>query len=737
MNAMANTTPIVTTVTKPAANPRDTDATPRVNIQDFCEEYYEDILTIVMDKSKDCFRSVGESYDNSHPSFGMGINHGYRYRDKDRSHHTKRGRDSKSLLSHVSKSDSIDGGHWKSKSKRHKPTDEDDLTMPWMCEEVDSFTPRIRNFKSLRKTRMPNNVKTYDRTGDPEDQVKNFQTAVQVERWAMHIWCHMFNSTLIGAARVWFDELSPESIDSYKGLKAAFLAYFMQQKKYVKDPVEIHNIKQKDRETVEDFMKRFKTMEEMMITTIPFIRGEAADANKKIRHTSWRTQDQSKRQTLEKRSDFRGKFQPPLPMVTLVEKRSSNKFCDFHNDKGHSTDECIQLKNHIKELVRTGKLWHLIKEIKHGRDQSKIGKKEAPAKDKPTAIYMIQSWQRMTRQKVTQSFERVREIMFPSLVTSSGTKGPIVIEAKIGGHMIHRMYVDGGSSTEALGNNRRRRSFYKSMDEFYDCKLNIGSISGRDIHPFRKRKGARPRNAQRPSKQRYSWQSQMRRKQLFTLAKGCIAIQKCLSASRTLAPRNIGWWTKAFDSQIGEIVSGNDKQFSDNPIKDWCDKLNNTQRFASVKHPQSNGLVERANRSLREGIKARLGKGNKNWVEELSHVLWAHRTMIKSSHGDTPFSLTYGTETVIPAEIGMPTYRTAVVDVVHNDEELRLNLDLLEERHERAAIREAKSKLKMTNHVVDGGKLGPKWEGPYEVTKALGDVAYKLRFTDGMVLPRT
>ncbi|GJR58107.1 reverse transcriptase domain-containing protein [Tanacetum coccineum] len=148
----------------------------------------------------------------------------------------------------------------------------------------------------------------------------------------------------------------------------------------------------------------------------------------------------------------------------------------------------------------------------------------------------------------------------------------------------------------------------------------------------------------------------------------------------------------------GEIVSDNGKQFSDNPFKDWCEKLNITQRFASVKHPQSNGLVERANRSLGDGIKARLGEGNKNWIEELPHVLWAHRTTIKSSHGDTPFSLTYGTEAVIPAEIGMPTYRTMAVDAVHNDEELRLNLDLLEERRERASIREAKAKLQMTKY---------------------------------------
>ncbi|GJU67688.1 reverse transcriptase domain-containing protein [Tanacetum coccineum] len=68
------------------------------------------------------------------------------------------------------------------------------------------------------------------------------------------------------------------------------------------------------------------------------------------------------------------------------------------------------------------------------------------------------------------------------------------------------------------------------------------------------------------------------------------------------------------------------------------------------------------------------------WVEELSHVLWAHRTTIKVSTGDTPFSLVYGTEAVIPAEIGMPTIRTAEVNIATNDDEQRIDLDILEER---------------------------------------------------------
>ncbi|GJS37618.1 reverse transcriptase domain-containing protein, partial [Tanacetum coccineum] len=148
----------------------------------------------------------------------------------------------------------------------------------------------------------------------------------------------------------------------------------------------------------------------------------------------------------------------------------------------------------------------------------------------------------------------------------------------------------------------------------------------------------------------------------------------------------------------GEIISDNGKQFRDKPFRDWCEKLCIQQHFTSVKHPQTNGVVEKANRSLGEGVKARLGKDNKNWLEEISHVLWAHRTMIKSSNGDTPFSLTYGTEAVIPAEIGMPTLRTAEVDVVENDEALEINLELLEEKREQAAIREEKSKRQMEKY---------------------------------------
>ncbi|GKA99975.1 reverse transcriptase domain-containing protein [Tanacetum coccineum] len=115
---------------------------------------------------------------------------------------------------------------------------------------------------------MPTNVKTYDGTGDSEDHLKIFQTAAKIERWAMPMWCHMFNSTLIGSAKVWFDKLPPESIDSYEILQKAFLGNFSQQKKYIKDLVDIHHIKQREGESTKAFMERFKA-ESMHVNGAP------------------------------------------------------------------------------------------------------------------------------------------------------------------------------------------------------------------------------------------------------------------------------------------------------------------------------------------------------------------------------------------------------------------------------------------------------------------------------------
>ncbi|KAI3825920.1 hypothetical protein L1987_07661 [Smallanthus sonchifolius] len=209
-----------------------------------------------------------------------------------------------------------------------------------------------------------------------------------------------------------------------------------------------------------------------------------------------------------------------------------------------------------------------------------------------------------------------------------------------------------------------------------------------------------------------------------------------------------------------ELVSDNGKQFAENPFKGWCAELQIKQVFSSVKHPQSNGQVERANRSLVEGIKNRLKPKSHAWVEEVPHVLWTHRTTPKTSHGETPFSLTYGTEAMILTEIRSPSQRVQISEA-ENETDLRLHLNLLEERREMAIARETKYKKKVEKYYngrvknrsfktgewvlrdneaslqEDTGKLGPKWEGPYQVIEANTRGSYKLAKPDGTPIPRT
>ncbi|GJW87022.1 hypothetical protein Tco_0162362 [Tanacetum coccineum] len=94
-------------------------------------------------------------------------------------------------------------------------------------------------------------------------------------------------------------------------------------------------------------------------------------------------------------------------------------------------------------MIKAGKLSHLIKEIKQGdgKDQPKAAKKEETSgKDKAMAILMVQPWQKIAKQRITQSFSPDPEILFPPLGEEDGMKGPMIIEAEIGGHFIHRIY---------------------------------------------------------------------------------------------------------------------------------------------------------------------------------------------------------------------------------------------------------------------------------------------------------
>ena len=82
----------------------------------------------------------------------------------------------------------------------------------------------------------------------------------------------------------------------------------------------------------------------------------------------------------------------------------------------------------------------------------------------------------------------------------------------------------------------------------------------------------------------------------------------------------------------------------------------------------------------------------------MPNVLWAYGTMTRTPTGETPFRLTYGTETVIPIEIGATSIRREMFQEEGNDNQLRVNLDCLNEVREKASHKMTKYKQKMAEY---------------------------------------
>ncbi|XP_028071391.1 uncharacterized protein LOC114273779 [Camellia sinensis] len=110
-------------------------------------------------------------------------------------------------------------------------------------------------------------------------------------------------------------------------------------------------------------------------------------------------------------------------------------------------------------------------------------------------------------------------------------------------------------------------------------------------------------------------------------------------------------------------------------------------RNSSPGYPQSNGQAKASNKTIINGVKKQLEHAKRKWIEELPHVLWAYRTTARRSTGETPYSLTYGMEAIIPLEVGFPTFRSELFESSSNEKAIAQALDMAEGRREAALIR--------------------------------------------------
>jgi hypothetical protein len=206
------------------------------------------------------------------------------------------------------------------------------------------------------------------------------------------------------------------------------------------------------------------------------------------------------------------------------------------------------------------------------------------------------------------------------------------------------------------------------------------------------------------------------------------------------------------------ITVDNGTQFDTGTLKDFCDQIGTKIHFSSVKHPESNGLVERANGIIMTGImKLIFNQPRGKWPYELIKVVWSHNTTISRSTGFTPFKLLFGDEAITPEEAKAGSIRT--VASAEDEADYSVAKDTIEgtrlqaveniNKYQAETIKWCDRKVRLKNikpgHLVlrrvanpdTVGKLQLKWEGPFLVVSLSRPDSYRLKDMDGNDIPKS
>ena len=200
------------------------------------------------------------------------------------------------------------------------------------------------------------------------------------------------------------------------------------------------------------------------------------------------------------------------------------------------------------------------------------------------------------------------------------------------------------------------------------------------------------------------------------------------------------------------ILSDRGTHFNNKMVTGLMEKFNIKHLLSTPYHPQTNGLVERFNRTLCEAL-AKLSEYEDEWDLHISPVLFAYRTAQHSTTKVTPFLLTYGREAISPlTDIKIDNTTDCLLqrykEILHHIPHVRTDVQ------ERITDRQEKQKQKYNENIMEktfqigdkvllydkrldnqwSGKLRDKWKGPYYIHWVGLTGYYKLRTIEGQVL---
>jgi hypothetical protein len=212
------------------------------------------------------------------------------------------------------------------------------------------------------------------------------------------------------------------------------------------------------------------------------------------------------------------------------------------------------------------------------------------------------------------------------------------------------------------------------------------------------------------------------------------------------------------------ITVDNGTQFDAEAFKDFCDQIGTKINFASVRHPESNGLVERANGIIMTGImKLIFNQPRGKWPDELIKVVWSHNTTASRSTGFTPFKLLFGDKAITLEAAKAGSIRTTTS--AEDEADYQVTKDTIEGtrlqaiegtrlqtsgyKYQAETIKWHDRKVRLKNikpgHLVLRrvanpdivGKLQLKWQGPFLLVSSSRPGSYRLKDMDGNDIPRS
>ncbi|GKB84865.1 hypothetical protein Tco_0957137 [Tanacetum coccineum] len=138
-------------------------------------------------------------------------------------------------------------------------------------------------------------------------------------------------------------------------------------------------------------------------------------------------------------------FPEPPTLIGTPEKQNLNKFCDYHGDRGHNTNDCYQLKKQIEEVVASGKLAHLVKDIRQNSQRN-----ESQGRNNVKVINMVRGGRNWKKPFKGERFGPTDELTFLAIPLNLLMDEPIILEGMIEDHQAEKMQ---SSANRFLGRN--------------------------------------------------------------------------------------------------------------------------------------------------------------------------------------------------------------------------------------------------------------------------------------------